>query len=172
MDATHLHLLINHIPILTTIFSVLILLWGIIKSNKSFQQLAMVGFIIAGILSIVALQSGEGAEDIVENLPGVTERYIHDHEEAAGITNWIAVAIALISLGGFAVQRIKPTLMKGYLWFLLLGSLVSAGMFSYTAYLGGQIRHTEIRPDASQPQLDTGNNNSEEAEGNNEPSSI
>jgi hypothetical protein len=56
----------------------------------------MVGFIIAGILSIVALQSGEGAEDTVENLLGVTESYIHDHEEAAEITNWIAVALAVV----------------------------------------------------------------------------
>jgi|AntDeeMinimDraft_5_1070356.scaffolds.fasta_scaffold11337_1 uncharacterized membrane protein HdeD (DUF308 family) len=149
MDATHLHLLINHVPILTTVFAVLILLWGIIRSNKSFQQLAMVGFIIAGILSIVALQSGEGAEDTVENLPGVTESYIHDHEEAAEITNWIAVALAVVSGVGFAISRFNPGIMKMYLYVLLTGGIVSAGMFSYTAYLGGQIRHTEIRPETT-----------------------
>lgn len=165
MDATHIHLMANHVPLLATIFSVLILGWGIFKHNVSFQNLAMVGFIIAGVFSIIALQSGEGAEDIVENLPGVTESFIHDHEEAAETTNWIAIAVALVSLAGFWVRRMKATFMKKHLWILLVGSVVSAGMFSYTAYLGGQIRHTEIRPDTSVQQLDAGTeNNSQETE--------
>lgn len=172
MDATHLHLLINHVPILTTVFSALILLWGIIKSNKSFQQLALVGFIIAGIFSVVALQSGEKAEETVENLPGVTESYIHDHEEAAEVTNWIAIALAVVSILGFAVSRYKPKMMKAYLYLLLIGGIVSGGMFSYTAYLGGQIRHTEIRPDTNQSQLDTGENKPGESEEIHESNSI
>lgn len=152
MDATHIHLMVNHVPLLATIFSLLILGWGMFKHNESFQNLAMIGFIIAGVFSIIALQSGEGAEDIVENLPGVTESFIHNHEEAAETTNWIAIAVALVSLGGFGVRRLKATFMRTYLWILLLGSVVSAGMFSYTAYLGGQIRHTEIRPDVTATQ--------------------
>ena len=168
MDATHIHLMSNHVPLLATIFSLLILVWGLSKSEKSYQNLAMVGFMIAGIFSIIALQSGEGAEDIVENLPGVTENFIHDHEEAAETTNVIAIAIAVVSLGGFAVRRLKPKLMKGYLWLLLVGSLLSAGMFSYTAYLGGQIRHTEIRPNTTAIQLPSGEEHStSEAENGN-----
>lgn len=160
MDATHIHLMSNHVPLLATIFSLLILAWGLFKSEESYQNLAMVGFIIAGVFSIIALQSGEGAEDIVENLPGVTEAFIHDHEEAAETTNWIAIILALVSLGGFVVRRIKPALMKRHLWVLLLGSLLSAGMFSYTAYLGGQIRHTEIRPDTRTTQMPSGDEHS------------
>lgn len=156
MDATHIHLMSNHVPLLATIFSVLILAWGLFKSEVSYQNLAMVGLIIAGVFSIIALQSGEGAEDIVENLPGVTENFIHDHEEAAETTNWIAIIMAVAALAGFGVRRMKETFMKKYLWILLLGSIVSAGMFSYTAYLGGQIRHTEIRPDTTATQIQSG----------------
>ena len=155
MDATHIHLMSNHVPLLATIFSLLILAWGLWKSETSYQNLAMVGFIVAGVFSIIALQSGEGAEDIVETLAGVSESFIHDHEEAAKTTNWIAIILAFASLGGFAVRRMKPALVKSYLWVLLLGSLISAGMFSYTAYLGGQIRHTEIRPDATATQIES-----------------
>ncbi len=165
MDATHIHLMANHVPLQTTIFSLLILGWGIFKHNVNFQNLAMVGFVIAGVFSIIALQSGEGAEDIVENLPGVAESFIHNHEEAAETTNWIAITVALMSLAGFGVRRMKATFMEKYLWILWVGSVVSAGMFSYTAYLGGQIRHTEIRPDASVQQTDAANaHNSEETE--------
>lgn len=168
MDATHIHLMSNHVPILATIFSVLILGWGLFKSEKSYQQLAMVGFIIAGVFSIIAMQSGEGAEDIVENLPGVTESFIHDHEETAEITNWVAIIIAVTALAGFVIRKMKATIMKQYLWVLLVGGIISAGMFSYTAYLGGQIRHTEIRPDTSAQQLDAGNEQNKESENDND----
>lgn len=145
MDSVHLHLLINHVPVLATIFSVLILLWGIIKSEKSYYRLAMVGFILAGVFSIVALQSGEGAEEAVEHLAGVSENMIHDHEEVAEVTNWIAVALGLASIGGFVIQKYKTAVMKPYLTVLLVVGFASSGAFIYTAYLGGQIRHTEIR---------------------------
>ena len=50
---------------------------------------------------------------------------------------------------GVAISRFKPGIMKMYLYVLLTGGIVSAGMLSYTAYLGGQIRHTEIRPETT-----------------------
>jgi uncharacterized membrane protein len=155
MDAVHLHLLITHVPVLATIFSFLILIWGVAKPEKHYYQLAMVGFIIAALLSIVAVQSGEGAEETAEELPGVTETVIHNHEEAAEITNWIAIILGVASIGGFYIMKNKAESMKNYLKILLLLGLVSSGAFIYTAYLGGQVRHTEIRPDDNTELQDT-----------------
>ena len=149
MDSTHIHLITNHIPVLTTIFSDYILGWGLFRSDKSYQEIALVGFIIAGIFSIVAMQSGEGAEDLVENIPGISESFIHDHEEVAEITNWVAVAMALASLAAFWMRAKKYRFFNGYLKLLLVGGILSGTLFSYTAYQGGQIRHTEIRADSA-----------------------
>lgn len=149
MNAAHLHLIVNHVPVLLTLFSVLVLAWGMAQSNKSFQQLALVGFVLAGVFSFVALQSGEEAEEIVEDLPGVTEHYIHEHEEAAEVTNWIAVLLGVASLAGLGIMRSSGSVKNAFMVVLLVGGIASAGLFVYTAYLGGQVRHTEIRPASS-----------------------
>lgn len=145
MDAVHIHLMITHVPILATIFSLLILIWGVVRSDSKYQMLAMTGFIIAGIFSLVALNTGEGAEEAVEHLAGVTRGVIHTHEEAAEVANWIAMLLGVVSIGGFVIQKVKPALMKTYVFLVLLAGLVSSGAFSYVGYLGGQVRHTEIR---------------------------
>jgi len=165
MDSVHLHLLITHVPVLATIFSFLVFVWGMIQSDKKYYHLAMVGFIAAGILSIVALQSGEGAEEAVEHLAGVSESVIHTHQESAEVTNWIAILLGVASIGGFLIEKYKPSLTKAYMVIILLLGLVSSGSFTYTAYLGGQVRHSEIRTQSAANQTEQGTESEEHEEG-------
>lgn len=144
MNAVHLHLMVNHIPILATFFSLCILAWSQYKGNKSFFSLAMIGFIIAGVFSIIALQSGEAAEEIVEHLAGISGDVIHEHEEMAETANWLAVLLGIGGITGLFIQKKKESLMKISGLILLLIALISTGVFAYTAYLGGQIIHQEL----------------------------
>ncbi len=145
MNAVHLHLIVNHIPILVTFFSMCILAWSQFKGNKSFFSLAMIGFIIAGVFSIIAIQSGEAAEEIVEHLAGVSGDVIHEHEEVAEIANWLAVILGIGGMIGLFIQKKKESLIKVSGIILLLIALISTGVFAYTAYLGGQIIHHELK---------------------------
>lgn len=156
MDSVHLHLLITHVPVLATIFSFLVFVWGMIRSDKKYYHLAMIGFITAAVFSIIALQSGEGAEETVEHLAGVSESVIHTHQESAEVTNWIAIILGLASIGGFLIEKYKPALTKTYMIIILLLGLVSSGSFTYTAYLGGQVRHSEIRTQSATTQTGQG----------------
>lgn len=156
MEAVHLHLLINHVPILLTIFSVLIMLWGMLKSEKAYINLALTGFIIAGVFSIVAFQSGEASEDAVETLAGISESYIHDHEEVAEIANIMAIILAVFSISAFIIKKYKPALFKPVKILVILLGFISSGMFSYTAYLGGNIRHTELITEEADEFIDSG----------------
>ena len=150
MNAAHYHLIINHVPILATFFSIAILLWGITAKSRSIKKVALVGFVVAGIFSIVAFQTGESAEDIVEDLPSVSHDLIEGHEEAAGTARWLTI---LLGVGGLAGLYMTSKSIKGtnkYLWILLAYSLVAAASLGYTAYEGGQIRHTELRETTSE----------------------
>lgn len=145
MNAAHYHLLINHVPILATFFSIGILLWGIAAKNKSIQKVALVGFIVAGLFVVVAFQTGESAEDIVENIPGVSHDNIEGHEEAADIAQWLTI---ILGIGGLAGMYLVTKSIKGvnkYIWVLLVYALIVAASLAYTAYEGGQIRHSELR---------------------------
>lgn len=145
MNAAHIHLMFNHVPVLATYFSLVILLWGLVKKNDSYITVALVGFIVAGIFSIIAVQSGQGAEELVEDLAGVSEHIIHEHEEAAEGAQWISIILGLLAIGGLFMKKMSDTVKKYLLGAIVIFSFVSAGYMAYTAYEGGQIRHTEIR---------------------------
>ena len=143
MSFVHLHLLLNHVPMIGLIFVVLILgiaLW----QNKS--DTAKLGLVFAvGMAAVAALVflTGEPAEEAVEGLAGVTENAIHAHEEAAEGA-LIATSLAgVVSLAMLAIfwRRALPRRMTQV---ALAVTLVASGVMGWTANLGGQIRHTEI----------------------------
>lgn len=146
MNQTHIHLMLNHVAILGSIFSILILLAGIVYNSDILKKTAMIGFVIAALTAIPVFLTGEPAEESVEHLPGIIKETIHDHEEAAEISIWLIVLLGLASLVTFFIAQKNNSIKKGFVTFLLLASLVAAGSISYTGYLGGKIRHTELTP--------------------------
>lgn len=144
MNAAHYHLLINHVPILAVFFSVAVLVWGIAAKSEAIKKVALVGFLVAGIFVIAAYQTGESAEDIVEEIPTVTHDTIEAHEEAADITQWLTILLGLAGAAGLYMIAKNVQGLRYYLWVLLLYSIITAGFLAYTAYQGGFIRHTEI----------------------------
>jgi uncharacterized membrane protein len=144
MNDAYLHLIINHVPIFSTLFGLLILAWGLFKKSSSIQNIAMVLFIVGAVSSYLAVESGEGAEEIVEDYnTQVSHDTIHNHEEAAEVTLWFSIitgALSVLALfSNFNNKRITNALM-GVILVAALSTFVS---LSYTAYEGGKINHPE-----------------------------
>lgn len=101
------------------------------------------------LIAIPVFLTGEPAEDKIENLPGVVESIIEQHEEMAEIAFWTMLAAGLIAGITIALQLLQNKMAKSFVMISVLISLVSFGLMARTGYLGGQIRHTEIRGNAS-----------------------
>lgn len=144
MNAAHLHLLTNHIPILLTILSTTILVWALFSKNREHYKIAFIGFIIAGIAMIIVFESGENAEDIVENIPEVTHDSIEAHEGAADISRWLTLILAAGGIAGLVMNKKRVDGFQSFVWVMLVFALLTAGYLVYTGNLGGHIRHTEI----------------------------
>lgn len=150
MNDAYLHLIINHLPVFSMLFGLLILIWGLIKSNTAFQKLAMVLFIVGAVGTYAAVETGEGAEDIVEDyVPSMSEDVIHDHEEAAEIAMWFSYVTGGVALLGLFVVGKNHRYEKVLNGVLLVAALAAVGMLMYTAYEGGKIRHPEAHETAS-----------------------
>lgn len=149
MNGAYLHLIVNHIPVLLLLFSIPVLVWGLIRQNKEFIKLSLIGFIVVGIMAVVAVQTGESAEEVVEEIPTVSHDMIEAHEEAGEVAQWLAIALSLGGIGGLFLMKKENSMFKSYLWILMVFSLVTAGSFIYTASEGGKINHPEIRSSAS-----------------------
>ena len=147
MNLAHIHLMINHFPIIGIAFGILLLIWAILRKNEEVKRASFGIFVIIALIALPVYFTGEPAEEIVEHLPGVKESIIEKHEEMALISLvFIEILGAIAAAGLFLSFRSKP-FISWLVAALLILSVVSGGLIAKTANIGGQIRHTEIRKD-------------------------
>jgi uncharacterized membrane protein len=143
MNTVHLHLLLNHIPVVGSLLAVVLFAAALFLKETVSTKFALAFTAVVAAVAVAVYFTGGAAEDAVEKLAGVTERAIDNHEEAAEVTT-IAIGIfgALSALALIIVRaRRAPR------WIALaglVGSIAVSGLMAWTANLGGQIRHTEI----------------------------
>ena len=161
MNSVQMHLALTHVPVILSLFGLIMLAVAFCIKNTTITRTSYILILIAGIAAIPVYFTGEGAEEAIENLPGVSEAIIERHEEVAKlamisiIVAGLAALAALFSLRWQVASRIFKIAV-------LLLAIVSGGLMAQTAHMGGQIRHTEIRNGVA---LQNGNENSGENEG-------
>lgn len=145
MNAAHVHLLLNHLPLLGTAFGVLLLMVAFGRRSDELKRVSLGVFVAAALMVLPTYLTGEPAEDVVERLPGVSRPIIEEHEEAAGVAAGALGVLGAISLAGLV--RFRRSALPDR---LAVSALVLAfgvvGLMARTANLGGRIRHVEIRP--------------------------
>jgi|GEM_PF-252509 len=153
MNAAHLHLIVNHAPLFLLLFGTAMLTWNVARPKKEILILAIALFMGAGVASLVSSKTGEEAEEIVEHLPDVTDGSIHEHEEAAEWAQAITLFVAALGMGLLVVNKYKPEREKAMGSVVLLVAVLGIAAMAKTSYLGGMIRHFEIR-DGFDPKKD------------------
>ena len=155
MNDAHWHLVLNHFPIIGTILALGTLIAGILLKNNSVKNTAYVLFIVSAIFAALSMSTGEGAEEMVQDMPNIGKRIIHEHEEIAE-----KLAIVLYLLGGISILGIVLNLKNhAKAKFISIVALIVAVGAVFVAQLvgssGGEIRHTEIRPDSINSKVQT-----------------
>ena len=149
MNTTHLHLLLNHIPVLGSAFAFALLLFGFWRRSDELKKTALGVFIIVALLAVPAYLTGEPVEHVVTPLPGVSKPIIEQHEQAAAVAFAGVLAVGVVALAGLVLFRRGKALPTWFASMMLGVSLIASGLMAWTANLGGQVRHTEIRSSAS-----------------------
>lgn len=148
-DATHIHLLLNHLPILGSLFGLLLLLAGIRMRNRSLEHAAFLTLIIVSLSTLPVSLSGEEAEHTVEKLPHTSKSYLEKHEDMANNSLWLAIPTGVISLFalGLSVSRRKRNRILSNLTLLLAASTFA--IMVLIGNYGGKITHSELRKDSN-----------------------
>lgn len=147
-SGAHLHLVVNHAPIFGSLFALILLVVSYFTSADAFRRTAFVVLIGTAIAGAAADLSGEAAEDAVSGLPGIRREVIHEHEEMADKAYYLAGALGVLALGALVRWRRRP-IPAGATVAAILATAFVGGAMAYTALLGGQVRHTEVRPGAT-----------------------
>ena len=148
MNWPHLHLIINHVPVIGVPGVILLLVYGMVRKSGEVLALSLALFVLLALMTPAVFFSGQAAEDTVKKLPGVTEGYIGRHEEAADIALTLVEILGAMSLAGLFLLRRKGAIPKWVSFLVLAAALITAVVVGFTANLGGQIRHPEIREGA------------------------
>jgi len=148
MNDAHLHMVVNHFPIIGTILGLGILLTGIILKNNSVKNTAYCLFIVAAIFAAFSMGTGEGAEEMVEDMPNIGHEIIHEHEEMAEKLAIVLYALGVIALFGLFMNYKNKANAKFVSYIAVVVAVIGIFFAQRTGTTGGEIRHTEIRANA------------------------
>jgi uncharacterized membrane protein len=153
MNQAHFHLMVNHLPIIFPIVGAIVLIGGFMLRSEIIKRVAYTIFTLGAIATFPAFLSGEGVEEVVENLSGVS-------------------ALLSYTLGAFSILALwsnwQQKSFKGIISIVVLILSISVLYFGkVTGTTGGEIRHTEIRANqalGNQPSNGTSVNSDQEEE--------
>lgn len=148
MNNAHLHLAVNHLPLITPAIGIVVLFAGFITRSEVVKRTAYFIFIIGALTTLPAFATGEGAEEMTEHLPGADRHRIHEHEESAEVFGKLNYALGAISLLGIwiSMKRKKMANIIAFVILLVAGTVLFFARRAATS--GGEIMHTEIREDS------------------------
>ena len=145
MNDAHLHMVVNHFPIIGTIFGLGIAIAGLFFKNNVLKNTAYFIFIIAAIFGFLSMNTGEGAEEIVEDFPNIGKNIIHIHEEIAEKLALVLYVLGLTSLLGLYLNFKNHSKAALVSFLVTVIAVIAVFLAQQVGTTGGEIRHTEIR---------------------------
>jgi hypothetical protein len=122
----------------------LVLSYGLLTKSNQTKIAAYAVFIISSFGAGIAYFTGEGAEESVENIQGVIESTIKQHEDFAMFALISLIILGIASALGMYLTFKKSQFLSTMAFVILFISIISFGLVGRTGFLGGKIRHTEI----------------------------
>jgi uncharacterized membrane protein len=144
VNLAHLHLLLNHFPIIGTIVGAGLFLFSLVGKNDDLKRAGLIIFAVMALLSLPTFFSGIGAEGAIEKLPEVSTALINRHEGAAILALLFMEITGALSLLGLWQSHKFSRPARWNVAAVLLLSLITVGLMARVGTTGGDVRHSEI----------------------------
>jgi hypothetical protein len=144
LNWAHIHLVLNHIPVIGIGVVIAFLLAGSVRGSRELEWVSLQMFVALALLTIPVYLTGSPASHQMRELPGVSRETIHQHSSAADFAFWTMEALGAFSLGALVKFRVPAAVPARLIAALLALALAVLGLMIWTANLGGRIRHPEI----------------------------
>lgn len=145
MDLAHIHLLLNHFPTIGFLIGAGLFVVSLIAKSDHLKIASLVVLLGIALISIPTYMSGNGAQEAIKSMPGLSKSLVEAHEGAA-----LVAMIFMLLTGGFAWLalwqfRRLARVPKWNLALILALTVVTFGLMTRASNMGGEIRHEEIR---------------------------
>ena len=145
LNFAHLHLLLNHFPIIGTSFALSLFLVSFFGKNQDLRRASYIIFAGVGLLAIPTFLTGSGAQAMLSGQPAISDALIQRHEGAAILSFWFVEITAALAIVGLwqTYRRSRPA--NWNLSAVLLFALLTMVLVARTGNTGGDISHPELR---------------------------
>ena len=146
MNLAHLHLILNHIPIIGTLIGLGLFIVSILSDTDDLKRASLMVFAGIALLALPTFFSGVGAQGAIRKDAAAPASLIERHEGAAILALFfMEVTGALAFVGLWQRDRLFGKPWSSNLALILSFSIVTAGLMTRVGATGGDIRHPEIR---------------------------
>jgi len=143
VNYAHLHLLLNHFPIIGAMVGLGLFLVSFFGKNQDLRRASYIVFVGIALISIPAFLSGFGAQQMINNGPGVSDALIRRHESSALLSIWFMEVTGTLALIGLWKAQSTSRPPNWNVLAVLLFSVLTVGLVARTSNTGGDIRHPE-----------------------------
>lgn len=146
IPAAHVHLLLNHVPVIGSLFALGLLAWGLWRRSEELQRAALGAVVVVALMTIPTYLSGEPAWEDIMGLPAAQQDpQIEAHQRAAQFAFGASLLTGIVAMITLVKGCKGKPLATRWVAAILVLSLATTGVMAYVANLGGMIRHLEIR---------------------------
>jgi uncharacterized membrane protein len=145
MNFVHIHLLLNHFPVIGSFIGFGLFLISLIRKNEPLRRSSLIVFATMALIAIPTFASGKGAQLMLKDKPGISDAFMQRHEGAAMLALWFLEATGAFALAGLWQIHHRARMARWNLLAVLIFSFLAVGLMVRTGNTGGEISHTEVR---------------------------
>ena len=145
MNFAHIHLLLNHFPVIGSIIGFGLFLISFFGKNDALRRSSLIIFASMALIAIPAFASGKGAQLMLKGKPGISDAFVQRHEGAAMLALWFLEATGAFALAGLWQIHRRARMARWNLPTVLIFSALAVGLMVRTGNTGGEINHAEVR---------------------------
>jgi hypothetical protein len=136
--------MLNHIPVIGLAVPIALLVIEWLRKSRQLEWLCLQMFVAFAVLSIPVYLTGSPAHHQMREMPGISENTIQRHCNVADFAFWTMEGLGALSLFALYKYRSSAKVPARLSTATLILALITLGLMSWTANLGGKIRHSEI----------------------------
>ncbi len=152
MNWAHLHLALNHLPVVGVLFVFLLLVLGVCRGSEELKRLALqLSAALFAIAMLVRFTGERAAENLPSDSSAEWQQLVQAHEDSADQAVTGMFLLAVFSVAGLFWSR-KTRILPAW---TMLGAIILCFavvlLMARSANLGGRIAHPEIRTPSLAP---------------------
>lgn len=147
MNSAHIHIVLNHFPIIVTFVALMVAAVAIITKQAVIKRLVLGMLVLIAVSGVAAYFTGLAVEKEYFGPGSPSLEQVGRHKASAQVSWIVGLVAGAVGIGGLLMSRRTPEVPNLVTAVSVLALLVCTFFFMKTSNLGGQIMHPEIRSD-------------------------